>query len=78
MRRYLGVGLGVVIALDVHVVDEPHCKQIKIPDRDPKLYTAEQKERGRQWPLGGMSFFLATDWVSRFTPHKLMISGSTW
>jgi hypothetical protein len=23
-------------------------------------------------------FFLATDWVSRFTPHRLMISGSTW
>ena len=28
-------------------------------------------------PVDGMPFFLASDWVSRFTPHREMISGST-
>ena len=77
LRGHLRVILRVVIALDIHVIDEPHCEQVEIPDGDPKLHTAEQEERRRQRPLGGMSFFLATDWVSRFTPHKEMISGST-
>ena len=73
----LRIVLIVVVALDIHVVDKPHREQVEIPDGDPKLHTAEQKERRRQRPLGGMSFFLATDWVSRFTPHKEMISGSS-
>ena len=57
LRRHLYVILGVIVALDIHVVNEPHCEQVEIPDGDPKLHTAEQKERRRQLPLCGMPFY---------------------
>ena len=47
-------------------------------DKELKENTAEQEKRRRHLPVDGMPFFLASDWVSRFTPHREMISGSTW
>ena len=52
----LGVFLGVVVALDIHVIDEAHCEQVEILDLDSKLHTAKQEERGRHLPDDGMPF----------------------
>lgn len=57
LRNNLRIIFRVVVTLDIHVVNEPHCEQVEIPDGDPKLHTAEQKERRRQLPLCGVPFF---------------------
>lgn len=78
LGRYLGVGLRVVIALDVHIIDQSHSQQVQVADGNAQLHTAQQKQRGCQLPLGSGPFFLAVDWVCTFSPHSSMISGSTW
>lgn len=57
LRCDLVVGLAVIVALNVHVVDEPDSQKVEIPDGNPQLHTAQQEERRRHLPVNGMPFF---------------------
>ena len=45
LRSDLRVVLFVVVAFDIHVVYEPDCQKVQVPDRNTELDASEQEKR---------------------------------
>ena len=78
LRSDFRVIVAVVIAFDVHIVDEPDRQQVQVADGYAELDAAQQEQRRGHPPFGSGPFFLAVDCVCTFSPHSSMICGSTW